>query len=591
MRILPKETMSRLLGRFTRLYGDSVASQLIQRLCILLGHYGYDGITGPARPASLWDQSDSLLITYGDMVKTPGEKPLASLRRFLIQHLDGVVSAVHILPFFPYSSDEGFSVIDYRQVDEDLGDWVDIETTGEHFDLMFDLVLNHVSRESTWFQHFVNGKAPARDYFIVADPETDLSAVVRPRTSPLLSPTQTPYGELNVWTTFSADQVDLNFSNPDVLFEFLDILLLYVSHGARIIRLDAIAYLWKKPATPCINLPETHEVVKILRDILDVVDPGVLLLTETNLPHEQNISYFGNGDEAHMVYQFSLPPLLLHALHTGQTQYLREWASSLPEVPKDCTFLNFTASHDGIGVRPLEGLIPDAELDELVEAVEQRSGHVSSRSNNETGEVSPYELNITYFDALSDPGQIITDRHIERFLCSQTVMLALKGIPAVYFHSLMATRNDHRGVGLSGQYRSINRKRWDEHELKHLLIDPVTVTSRVFSQYVQLLKKRASCSAFHPDGAQTVLELEDGLFGILRTSPDGREKLACISNMSSESRDIQLLRALPEWSHLSATNPCQELIKDRRFEHDHLTLKPYETVWLRVPEDDGARFR
>ena len=374
MRILPKETMSRLRGRFARLYGESMASQLIQRLGVLLGHYGYGGISEPYQPSTLWDQSDTLLITYGDMIKTPGEKPLATLRRFLNQYLAGTMSAVHILPFCPYSSDEGFSVIDYRRVDKDLGDWADIENIGEHFDLMFDLVLNHVSRKSTWFQHFVNGKAPARDYFIVTDPKTDLSAVVRPRTSPLLSPTQTPYGELCVWTTFSADQVDLNFSNPDVLFEFLDILLLYVSHGAKIIRLDAIAYLWKKPGTSCVNLPETHEVVKILRDVLDVVDRGVLLLTETNLPHEQNISYFGNGDEAHMVYQFSLPPLLLHALHTGQTRYIKEWASSLPEVPQGCTFLNFTASHDGIGVRPLEGLIPDAELDELVYAVEQRGG-------------------------------------------------------------------------------------------------------------------------------------------------------------------------------------------------------------------------
>lgn len=588
MRILPKEPLFHLQARFARLYGESAASRLIQRLYILLGHYGYDGTTEPKSPASLWDQGDSLLITYGDMVKTPGEKPLVTLRHFLNQYLDGALSAVHILPFCPYSSDEGFSVIDYRQVDDNLGDWNDIEGTGENFDLMFDLVLNHVSRQSTWFQHFVDGKAPARDYFIVTDPETDLSAVVRPRTSPLLSPAQTPYGELNVWTTFSADQVDLNFSNPDVLFEFLDILLLYISHGAQIIRLDAIAYLWKQPGTTCINLPQTHEVVKILRDVLDIVDPGVLLLTETNLPHEQNISYFGDGDESHMVYQFSLPPLLLHALHTGQTGYLADWAASLPKVPRGCTFLNFTASHDGIGLRPLEGLIPDAELDELVKSVEQRGGYVSSRTDNLTGEAKPYELNTTYFDALSDPGQSDTNRHIDRFMCSQAVMLSLKGIPAVYFHSLMATQNDHWGVDQSGHYRSINRKRWDVQELNRLLNDPQTVNARVFSQYVRLLKIRAVCSAFHPDGAQTVLELENGLFGILRTSPDGRQKLACISNMSSGTRDLKLLQIIPDWSALSATNPCQELIQDKRIEHSDMSLRPYQCIWLTAPEDSGT---
>ena len=588
MRILPIETISRLKERLARLYGDSTASQLIQRLNLLLGYHGYDGISESQRPDSFWDQGDSLLITYGDMVNAPGEMPLATLRRFLNQHLDGVLSTVHILPFFPYSSDEGFSVIDYRQVDKELGAWVDIENTGEHFDLMFDLVLNHVSRKSTWFQHFVNGTAPARDYFIVVDPETDLSAVVRPRTSPLLSPTQTPYGERCVWTTFSADQIDLDFSNPDVLLEFLDILLLYVSHGARIIRLDAIAYLWKRYGDTCINLPETHEVVKVLRDVLELVDPGVLLLTETNLPHEQNISYFGAGDEAHMVYQFSLPPLLLHALHTGQTHFLREWATSMPELPQGCTFLNFTASHDGIGVRPLEGLIPDSELDELVRAIEQRGGYVSSRSNNETGEASPYELNITYFDALSDLGQTVSDLHVERFLCSQTVMLALKGVPAVYFHSLTATRNDYGNVDRTGQYRSINRKRWDEQELKTLLVDPESATSQVFTRYRQLLKKRAACPAFHPDGAQTVLALDNGLFGILRSSPDGLEKLACISNMSSSSRDFDLFEVLPEWRSVSATKPCQDLIKERRLEQGQLTLKPYESIWLGAPERDGV---
>ena len=211
-------------------------------------------------------------------------------------------------------------------------------------------------------------------------------------------------------------------------------------------------------------------------------------------------------------------------------------------------------------------------------------GYVSSRSNNDTGEVSPYELNITYFDALSDPGRAVTDRHIDRFLCSQTVMLALKGIPAVYFHSLTATQNDHRGVDLTGQNRSINRKRWFEQELKRLLIDPETVTSRVFFQYLQLLKKRADCAAFHPDGAQALLELENGLFGILRIAPDGREKLACISNMSPQSKNLELLRIFPEWSGLSAANPCLDLIRGRRLEHSDFTLNPYESVWLRAPE-------
>ncbi len=427
MKVLPLDIMYRLRGRLERLYGKKSGSQLLERLTLLAGRYAVEDLREPSpKGGPHWNEQDTLLITYGDMVCAPEEKPLKTLGRFLDQRLKGAISNVHILPFFPYSSDEGFSVIDYLEVDDRLGSWEDVQAIGKELGLMFDLVLNHTSRQSSWFTNFVNGIAPARDYFIIIDPETDLKAVVRPRTSPLLSPTQTAVGERCVWTTFSTDQIDLNFANPDVLFEFLDILLDYVKRGARIIRLDAIAYLWKRSGTSCLNLPETHEIVKLLRDVLAMLAPQVILLTETNLPHEQNLSYFGEGDEAHMVYQFSLPPLLLHALHTGSGQYLNEWANSLPPIPTGCTYLNFTASHDGIGVRPLEGLVPETEIERLIATVEERGGYVSKRTDGTSGSEKPYEFNITYFDALSDFGHSITDRHIARFLCSQAIMLGLK---------------------------------------------------------------------------------------------------------------------------------------------------------------------
>ena len=565
----------------THLYGESRTPQLIDRLGILAGRYTRESLP-PQKPRTpLWNERDALLITYGDMIRAPDERPLISLRRFLSKHLKEAVQTVHVLPFYPYSSDEGFSVIDYRTVDEALGSWPDIKEIEKDFDLMFDLVLNHVSRQSSWFTHFVNGIAPARDYFIEMDPNLDLSAVVRPRTSPILSPTQTPFGERCVWTTFSADQIDLNFSNPDVLFEFLDILLFYVSQGARIIRLDAIAYLWKRLGSACINLPETHEVVKVLRDVLQMLAPEVILLTETNLPHEQNISYFGEGDEAHMVYQFSLPPLLLHALHTGSTNYLTEWMASWPQLPAGCTFLNFTASHDGIGVRPLEGLIPESELAQLIDAMRERGAHVSSRMNNDTGIESPYELNITYFDALADPSPSVTEQHIARFLCSQTIMLALKGIPATYFHSLTATRNNYRGVAHTGEARAINRKRWDASALGALLKDPSSHTARVFHEYVRRLKLRAQRRAFHPDGAQRLLDLEDGLFGIERTSIDGNEKLAAFSNVTSDTKRLDPAHVLPDWrNHSKGSGSFQDLLSGTERTLETLELGPYESVWL-----------
>ncbi len=578
MRILSEKSIHRVRDRLEQLYGESEAPRLAQRLSVLADRYAR-ALRGRYQPDSgRWNQRDIVLITYADMVYAAGETPLLTMRRFLAQRLKNCIRIVHLLPFFPSSSDEGFSVVDYRQVDPALGSWREVQAVGEDFDLMFDLVLNHASSHNAWFKQFINGVAPYRDYFIAVEADTDLSAVVRPRTSPLLTSAQTPAGERWIWTTFSADQLDLNFASQDVLFEFLDILLLYLQNGARIIRLDAIAYLWKQIGTSCINLPPTHEVVKLLRDVLDILAPDVLLLTETNVPHEQNISYFGDGDEAHMVYQFSLPPLLLHALHTGSSRYLSAWASSLQDPPSGCCFLNFTASHDGIGVRPLEGLIPDAELQDLADAIRRRGGHVSSYTRVDGAE-TPYELNISWYDALCEPDHRDSDEHIARFLCSQTLVLALKGIPAVYFHSLTATHNDTTGVQRSGQPRSINRKRWQAGELNNLLDDPTTPTSRVFQEYIRLIRLRAQHEAFDPDAAQRILQLNDGLFGIERTSVNETEQLYCISNLTPHLQQLdagQLGAAAGAhaWYDLIAGQPCT-FVAD-----NSVQLQPWQTLWL-----------
>jgi len=573
-------TMNRLLDRFTRLYGD-VGPRCVKRLQAMIGRYGV-GLEPKSLPAR-WSEKDIVLITYGDMARSPEERPLATLNRFLKKRLAGAVNTVHLLPFFPYSSDDGFSVIDYRQVNPALGDWSDIRAIGENFHLMFDLVLNHVSRQSGWFRDFAGNVAPARHYFIEMDPATDLSAVVRPRNLPLLAAVQTQVGERHLWTTFSDDQIDLNFANPDVLFEFLDILLFYLSQGARIIRLDAIAYLWKKLGTPCIHLPETHEVVKVFRDLLNIVAPEAILLTETNVPHEENTSYFGNGDEAHMVYQFSLPPLLLHALRTGRTDVLTKWVATVSEAPPGCTYLNFTASHDGIGVRPLEGIVPESELKQLIKDVRKRGGQVSTKRNAD-GSENPYELNITYFDALCDPGTNDADLGIRRFLCSQTVALALKGIPAVYFHSLTATRNDKDGVKRTGRARAINRKKWNGMELDAALDDQTSVHSRVFHEYVRRLRIRARHPAFHPDAPQRVLQLGDALFAIERTALDGSEAIAAISNFTAKPVKLDVDDRIPS---LKGTARWKNLIsgKQRKASGRTVSLAPYHTCWLTANGD------
>ncbi|MBP7829130.1 MAG: sugar phosphorylase [Kiritimatiellae bacterium] len=525
--------MERLRGRFERLYGNR-ADRCLSRLAMMIGRYGLG--EEPVPPGPRWTEKDAWLITYADAIRAAGEKPLATLKRFLDRRLAGAINTAHLLPFFPSSSDDGFSVVHYRTVRPELGSWADIRALGESFGLMMDLVLNHVSRRSGWFLDYQAAVAPGRHYFIEADPAADWTAVMRPRSTPLLHPVETRGGTRHVWTTFSEDQVDLDYSNPDVLFELLDILLFYVSMGARVIRLDAIAYLWKKPGTPCIHLPETHEIVKLMRDFLALAAPRVLLLTETNVPHGENVAYFGNGDEAHLVYQFSLPPLILHALLRGDASALTRWAGELAAPPPGCTFLNFTASHDGIGVRPLQGLVPDGEIRWLENEVRARGGQVSHKRNAD-GSESPYELNCAWFSALSDPDP---ERHAARFLCSQAMMLALRGVPALYLNNLLAAPNDAEAVSRTGRARSINRRAWTEAEVQARLDDPGSPAARVFRALTDLLKSRAAQSAFHPDGEQRILDLGPAVFAVERTAPGGGGRVLALHNCSERTVEVRL---------------------------------------------------
>ncbi|NQU25671.1 MAG: sugar phosphorylase [Candidatus Nealsonbacteria bacterium] len=484
------------------------------------------------------------LITYGDQIQSEGRPSLQVLNGFLHEYgCDQVISGIHILPCFPYSSDDGFSVIDYRQIDASLGDWGDVDSLGKSFGLMLDYVVNHCSQENAWFQGYLRGEEPYVGYFIDADPETDLSAVTRPRSAPLLTPFETGRGTKHVWTTFSADQVDLDFANPDVLLEMLDVLLLYVMHGARAIRLDAIGFLWKKIGTTCMHLPQTHTVVKIMRDLLDDVAPGTVLVTETNVPHAENISYFGAGDEAHAVYNFSLAPLLLDAFYTGDAGPIHRWLATLEYPGPGMTYFNFTASHDGIGVRPLEGLVSQQRLDNLVDEVRRRGGRVNTRRKPD-GTDSPYELNITYLSALDSPAGLPPRTHARRFLTSQGVMLALRGVPGIYFHSLVGTPNYVEGVEQTGHNRTINRRKFDVQQLRQILSDEQSVQRMVFDGYLKMLAVRTQQAAFHPDAGQAVVDTgRKSVIAFERISQDGRQRILVLANIGAEPVCVDLSAA------------------------------------------------
>ena len=546
---LSEKMRSRTAERLRLLYGDA-AETVMRRIDALVEKYA----SLPRRVGeSLWDERSIVLITYGDQVHSEGRPSLESLKQFLDENAFGeLISGIHILPFFPSSSDDGFSIIDYRRVDPPLGDWNDVARLGESYRLMFDFVVNHCSQQHDWFGRYLQGEEPYTSYFIDVDPATDLSQVTRPRSTPLLTPLETDRGTKHVWTTFSADQVDLNLSCPDVLIEMLDILLYYVQRGARMIRLDAIGFLWKKIGTTCMHLPETHLCVKLMRDVLDDVAPGTILITETNVPHEENVSYFGAGDEAHAVYQFSLAPLLLDAFLTGEAGPLNHWLAGLEYPSQAMTFFNFTASHDGVGVRPLEGLLGPERVEALVESVGLRGGVVSTRRKRD-GSDSPYELNITYFSALDTPEGLPPEAHARKFLTSQGLMLALRGIPGIYFHSLVGTPNYHEGVQATGNNRTINRRKFEIGELREILSDKNSAQRRVFDGYRKMLAVRRSQPAFHPDAEQSVVETgHRSVVAFRRESLDGDQQILVVANVDhkpvqldlSASVDIRVTRDL-----------------------------------------------
>ncbi|GIM47939.1 sucrose phosphorylase [Collibacillus ludicampi] len=574
---IPQEKIDCMRDQLNFVYGEEKGKRILEEIIDLLERFEGKGLHKP------WvDEKDVVLITYGDQIKEEGKPHLQSLHEFLNQHLKDVISAVHILPFYPYSSDDGFSVIDYFKVNPELGTWNEIEALSGDFELMFDAVINHISARSDWFREYVQGNPEYKNFFIESDPNADYSTVTRPRALPLLTSFETKEGTKHIWTTFSEDQIDLNYKNEKVLLKIIEVLLFYVGKGARFIRLDAIGYLWKRLGTSCIHLEETHKIVQLFRNVLEIVAPGTIIITETNVPHKENISYFGNGyNEAHMVYQFPLPPLTLNALHTGNASHLLKWADSLEPISDRTTFFNFLASHDGIGVMPAKGILSEEEIQAMVKKVKDHGGYVSYKNNGD-GTQSPYELNINYFDALSHP-EDPEDLKVKRFIVSQSILLSLAGVPGIYIHSLLGSRNDQKGVEETGRYRSINREKLSRDKVEEELDQPSSLRHQVFNQYKVLLRKRRSEKVFHPNAEQRVLFLNDHVFSLLRTSLDGEEQIICLHNVSHEFQTVNI--PLQDYG-IKKGSSFMEIISEQQIHtvknRIEVTLEPYQVMWIKA---------
>jgi sucrose phosphorylase len=516
------------------------------------------------------DNNDVMLITYGDGIRKNGIDPLKALKEFLDEELAGFISAVHLLPMFPYTSDDGFSISDFREVNPELGSWKDIDKLNEEYELMFDAVINHASISSTYFREFLNETDRYKNFFIEADPKKDYSKVTRPRALPLLTEFEAKSGSKYIWTTFSEDQVDFNYKEPEVLLEVLDTLLFYASKGARFLRLDAIGFAWKEDMSTCMHLPQTHELIKLMREVLEACVKGCTIITETNVPHKDNISYFGNGyDEAGLVYQFPLPPLTLHSFISGNAHELSKWAASLEETTAATTYFNFLASHDGIGMRPVEDILSEDQRNLMVKAVIDRGGQIGYRSTSDGLQV-PYELNINYLDAVAgDESEI--DSIVQKFMSAQCVLISVVGMPGIYYHSLLGSRNCYKDYEESGIKRRINREKLDLDQLYKELDNPNSLRRKVLDRYREMIRLRKNYKAFSPNSPQKVLSIDERIFSFLRGIKD--QKILVLINVSKEKVTLNT-----DYIGL-------ELFTNKKIS-GKICIQPYEYLWILLNEGE-----
>lgn len=581
-RRLDRALRDRLHSHLAVLYRAEQIEPTLERLLWLLDSF-VERVGDRASRDVLFDERDVTLITYADQISERDRPPLQTLQSFLSDRVSGVISGVHLLPHYPATSDDGFAVADYHAVDPALGTWRDVSALAVDFRLMLDAVINHVSARGTWTREWRRGAEPFADFLIELPPDADTHHVTRPRTSPLLTPVETVSGVRWVWSTFSADQFDLNYANPEVLLAVCEVLLDYVDKGASILRLDAIAFLWKRLGTSCLHLPQTHEIIRLWRTMFDAVAPGTLLLTETNVPHAENVSYFGHGDdEAHMVYQFPLAPLTLSAFHLADTSQLQEWLATITTPSDQTTFLNFLGSHDGIGVRPAEGLLTPSEIQHLCDLAQAYGGGVSYRSNPD-GSQSPYELNTVFFDALNPVDSPESPaRLLDRHLAAQSILLSLAGMPAVYVHALLGSRNWYEGVRRTKRLRTINRQKFDRGALEAELDDPTSMRHQAFHSLLDRIAVRTREPAFHPAGPQRLVTSPRSFLAYERSAIDESSQVLCVHNVTGRPQTFEA----DSGDGITVRGGLTDLVDPRRTTtvdaHGRVsvTLGPYGVAWL-----------
>jgi len=525
----------------------------------------------PKKKKSISEKT-TLVICYGDSVYSEKNKSIRVFKNFFQKKLKNYFNTIHFLPFYPSSSDSGFAVKDHYKIDSKLGNWFDIKSFSKKSDIMADMVINHSSARGLWFKNFLKAKRPGKDYFLTVDSKFNTSKVVRPRDHKLLKKIDIFNKTDYLWRTFSPDQLDLNFKNPAVLLRFIKIMINLINHGVTIFRLDAIAYLWKESGTKCINLNKTHEIIKLLRVISGLLNTQTLIVTETNLPEKENLSYFGKNDEANWIYNFSLPPLLIHAFLFENNSYLYNWSKKLPRSKNGNCYLNFIASHDGIGMRPTEGLLSSKALKDFLYRLKKNGSKFSYRKiQNKSKKI--YEANITVFDALKKTNYDNGKFSFERYISAHSIMIAFEGVPAVYFNSIFGTSNDEAKFVITGNNRDVNRYKWNLKNISNKLNNKDSKEYYFYKKISNLLSIKKKQKAFHPNASRENINLGPKIFCFKRESINKKQTIICITNLSSKIQYLKLSKKFLKYKDLLGSKIFFTI--DKR-----IKLDPCQTMWL-----------
>ncbi|MBU2025913.1 MAG: alpha-amylase family glycosyl hydrolase [Patescibacteria group bacterium] len=589
--MIPKIHRDKIKTELKNIYGPALAKKFNQPLFDQIKKYISRNKVDVSknlkyRALERLTEKTSIVITYGDTIRRKPGHHLKAFSKFAKKYLKGKMNTVHILPFYPYSSDRGFSVKNYTQVDPKIGTWQDVSQLGKNFNLMFDLVLNHASVKGEWFQKFLKQEPGYENFFIHfqkkdAIPKPQFDKILRPRTNKLLTEFKTKNNQvIYVWTTFSADQADLNYSDPQVLLEVIKVLLFYLEQSVDFIRLDAVTYAWKQLGTNCAHRPQAHAIVKLFRLILNLVKPDTAIITETNVPHKDNITYFGDGyNEAQAVYNFTLPPLTLHTFLTQDSAKLSQWAKTLHKPSPITAYLNFLDSHDGIGLLPAQNILSKKEINSLVKTTKKHGGLIGYRANN--GKKTPYELNITWFSAINPKNTDSTQTKVKRYLASRAVALSLRGIPHIYILGLLSAGNDKAYALKTRINRNINRRNLDEQSVHDTFDSKGWSRFRTVSQaLLNLLEIRSQEPAFHPGGKQVILPDNKNIFSLIRISIDRKTNILALINVTNAEQTFKfnLKKHAPKATQLTDIITQKNLLTGKK-SFINITLEPYDIQW------------